>query len=157
MDLQPIVYAAIGGAIGAFVTAFATLRVSARNIKLESITRERAKWREHIRCLAAAIYDVAMDTAADRAMRLDRLMLMLKLRLNPEDEKDVEIRSTVREIIAADPGAAAPLLRTFGDQIALLLKHDWQRAKREASSCPDCEELSATRRTTYEEYRYKDR
>jgi len=141
------------------IGAAATLSVSERNIKLESITKERIKWREHIRCLGAAIYDAATDTTAtrdERAARLERLLLVLKLRLNPTDELDIEIRHTVRKIIDANANAVDPLLRQLGDRLSLLLKHDWERCKNDAGYFPGYEDLSPTRRTNYKEYQYKD-
>src|SRR3990172_4514034 len=139
MDIGTIAGSAV---IAAIIAAITSLRVTSRNIKIENITKERTKWREKIRRLAVQVHIAANDDGTDRSIRLDRLALELKLSLNPEHKEDVELRKLVRRLMAVDANAVDPLLKEFGDRLALLLKHDWERAKNEASPFPEQEELT---------------
>ena len=83
MDFATVAGSAV---LAALVSAIVSLHVNARNIELKAITNERAKWREHIRRLAVEICEAATDTqttADERARRLEKLLLALKLTSPP--------------------------------------------------------------------------
>ncbi len=120
--------AATSAVLSAFVTGFVARRTSERAIQIENITKERAKWRDKVREQALAVHRAVRqkDAAA-----LGELRLSLSLNLNPTDLEDVAILSAVTAMAnATTPDERAG--QEFGDRIALLLKHDWDRAKNEA-------------------------
>ncbi len=117
--------ALVSGAIAALISGWVSLRNSARVIHAEYITGERAKWRDKVRCVALNIHEAAL---AEDSKRLAELLLELTLFLNPKDAMDLEIVNLVRNLQISQTAPRAE----FGQRIALLLKHDWDRAKREA-------------------------
>lgn len=114
--------ALLGAAIGAGVS----LRTNARNIKVENITKERAKWRENVREKALAVH---RDAVKSDASKLGEHCLEFGLILNPFDGEDRAILDLIQQLKST---ADAAHLTEFADRIALLLKHDWERAKWEA-------------------------
>lgn len=133
----------------AIIGGFVTLRVTARNIKVQHITGERTKWRDKIRRIAYHVHAAAM-AKEKRAERLSTLLLQMKLNLNPEDEMDQKILDTIKRLIAAGD-ATEQVLKEFGYRVALLLKHDWERGKIEAESFRKRAATLATRRS-YEDF-----
>ncbi len=123
-----IVTASSSAVVSAIVTAFVSRRNSERAIQIENITKERAKWRDKIRRLAIGVYRAA---AGSDGVKLNELSLSLRLNLNPTDPEDIAIIAAVSRLVSsshADEG----IIREFSVRIALLLKHDWERAKLEA-------------------------
>jgi hypothetical protein len=112
--------------IAALVGAFVALRSSERRIAIENITQERAKWREKIRCSAA---EVAAALTAQDAAGLAKAKLALSLLLNPTDPDD---RAIINVVSGDDLGATRA--EEFHIHVSLLLKHDWERAKKESTS-----------------------
>jgi len=113
--------------VAAVIAGLVSLRSTARTIQAEYVTKERGKWRDRVRSLALKVHKAAAvgDTAC-----LSELLLELTLFLNPRDSMDAEILDLVRNLVAMK--ASEPPPPQFGERIALLLKHDWDRAKREA-------------------------
>jgi hypothetical protein len=118
--------ATIGTILGAAVTAFATLRVAARQIRIDNVTKERTKWRSRLRKLATRLSD-AVEHGNLPSIR--RITHDIQLRLNPCDPKDQEIVEVLRKLSAAASEEQAALLEEVIARLALLLKHDWERAK----------------------------
>jgi hypothetical protein len=112
------------GVISAAITAIASRRGSERAIRIENITKERAKWRDKIRELALGVQEAA---AKKDSSKLSELRLQLCLNLNPLDKKDRDITALISEASKSDDK-----IIEFSDRVALLLKHDWDRAKSEA-------------------------
>lgn len=119
--------ALLSGIVSAAVTAVVTFSIAVHRIKIENITQERCKWREKMRELANAVHS-AMQ-AAD-LKELARLRAALALRLNPDDEDDKKILEVFDE--AKESSDFKDISRRFSEHFALLLKHDWDRAKQEA-------------------------
>lgn len=129
MDLSQFIGSATVGAIfGAVITAIATLRVAARQIQIDNVTKERTKWRSHIRKLAHDLSQ-AIEQNDDRTIRL--ITHDIQLQLNPSDPPDQEIVSALRKLFAATPQEKRVFLEEVVARLALLLKHDWERAKHE--------------------------
>lgn len=106
--------------------AIASLRTNTRNIRIENITKERAKWRDKIREIALA---VQKDAVRRDPTALEEHHLEFSLNLNPTDPEDRAILELIHRLKSkADEGS----LIEFANRIALLLKHDWERAKWEA-------------------------
>ncbi len=134
--------AATSAVLSAIVTGFVARRTSERAIQIENITKERAKWRDKVREQALAVHKAVRqkDPAA-----LGGLRLSLSLNLNPTDLEDVAILSAVTAMAnATTPDDKAN--QEFGDRIALLLKHDWDRARNEAKH------RKSPPRLTYEQF-----
>ena len=113
--------------VGGLVAGFVALRNGERKIQIENVTQERAKWREKIRIKAVEVHQASVGNEPEK---IAELQLEFSLNLNPFDPEDKEIIM----IIAAlkDRNTSEAKLGEFSVRIALLLKHDWERAKHEA-------------------------
>jgi hypothetical protein len=129
MDWQTVwTSASASGVIAALIAGYASRRNSERVIQIENITKERAKWRDKIRSQALETQRAAREM--NRA-KLAELRLGFCLNLNPFDKEDcaiITVISTLSELEQVDEES----LLEFSDRLALLLKHDWERAKHEA-------------------------
>jgi hypothetical protein len=112
--------------ISAIVSAVTTLVISQRKISIENITKERRYWRTKVRFKAIHVHDamVSMDKNS-----LDRLRVEFRAILNPNDDNDNAIISTIN---LPEKGNELAVAEEFAKRIALLLKHDWERAKLES-------------------------
>jgi hypothetical protein len=110
--------------VAALVAGLVSLRVGDRRIAIENVTQERAKWRDKIRANAseACVAILTSDSGA-----IARLQSSFALLLNPHDAED---RAIVCSIACSND--ASEQAEQFTQRVALLLKHDWERAKREA-------------------------
>jgi hypothetical protein len=124
-----IVAAIVSLAVG-LVNAFVSLRISSRGIKVDNVTKERAKWRDNVRAKALEVHKAAVS---QNKTRLHELYLEFSLLLNPRDREDRAISNLIHKLAEKEEPAES-YLRELVERISLLLKHDWQRAKREAKS-----------------------
>lgn len=120
--------AVLSAGISALVSGFVARRNSERAIQIENITKERAKWRDKIRELALAVHNAARER---NASSLGELRLSLSLNLNPTDPEDAGILRVIGTLMKAEQ-PDEKCSHEFADRVALLLKHDWDRAKCEA-------------------------
>ncbi len=132
--------------VGGLVAGFVALRNSERKIQIENVTQERAKWREKIRIKSIEVHQAAV---ADNSAKLAELHLEFSLNLNPFHQEDKEILAVIATLKNRD--TLGVKLSEFTDRVALLLKHDWERAKHEAKPwlfrwCPP-------KRTTYAKFK----
>jgi hypothetical protein len=134
--------AATSGVISALVSSLFARRASERAIQIENITKERAKWRDKIREQALAVHRAATDK---NTALLNELQLSFSLNLNPTDTEDVGILKVI-DTMAMAPSPDKKSGQEFADRVALLLKHDWDRAKAEA------EHRKTPQRLTYKEF-----
>lgn len=111
--------------LAAVVSGFVSFLTSERRLASENIIQERTKWRERVRCLAEESYSAILRGESD-TNNFRELRAKLALRLNPHDASDQEILALVAQgdAVRADE---------FNQRIALLLKHDWERARREGN------------------------
>ena len=118
--------------LSAMVAALVTLRSSERKIEIEieieNVTQERAKWRDKIRLNALEVHRASV---ANNAPRLSELHLTFEHILNPLDSEDNGILASICRLNCLAESKAE--FAEFSKRIALLLKHDWDRAKLEAS------------------------
>jgi hypothetical protein len=140
------IIAAFAAIVGVVIGAAVSLRTNARNIKIENITKERAKWRDNVRKKALKVHQAAVEK---NVTRLQELHLEFTLILNPRDPEDRSILVLIQQLWS---NSSESKLTELGERIALLLKHDWQRAKREASSWWH---VWYIRRTTYAKFKEK--
>lgn len=114
------------GLLAGLVAALVTLRVSERRIVIENVTQERTKWREKIRRITLEVHKAF---AAGESEAMELLHTELTTSLNPEDDEDQDILKCLKQLIANGNGDR---IGKFKHRIALLLKHDWERAKWES-------------------------
>ncbi|MFT4805328.1 MAG: hypothetical protein ACI9YE_002544 [Psychroserpens sp.] len=114
------------GLLAGLVAALVTLRVSERKIVIENVTQERTKWREKIRRITLDIHKAFLTKETEE---LELLHTELTTSLNPEDTEDQDILACLKHLITNGSGDR---IGEFKHRIALLLKHDWQRAKWES-------------------------
>lgn len=113
--------------VGGLVAGFVALRNGERRIQVENVTQERAKWREKIRIKSVEVHQAAVD---NNPAKLAELQLEFSLNLNPFDQEDKDILIVIAAL--NNPDTLEANLCEFSIRVALLLKHDWERAKREA-------------------------
>ena len=119
--------------IGA-ISAFVTLIIAEKRIGAEHVTAERAKWREKIREKALEVHDALLLSTPSND-KLLRLRMEFGALLNPNDcYHDQGILNCI-DVCGPDE-CRSQRAKEFGKRIALLLKHDWQRAKLEAGFSP---------------------
>lgn len=116
-------------AIIAAVVSYFTARIAGYS---KDVIEERSKWREKIRyCARSSVFiRLPNDQVPQHGlMTSGEIEAELITRLNPEDREDIKIIKCFRRL-AEDK--VKTLEREFLIRIALLLKHDWERAKWEA-------------------------
>lgn len=145
MDLPTVLSS---GVLAGLVAGLVTLRMSERKIAIENITQQRQIWREKIRCLANHLKKSYKSGEKDT---LHDHYIELQLLLNPEDDNDQSILDTVWEMIEAKGSDDRHIV--LSEKLSLLLKHDWERAKREAK--PVWHRRCEVKRTSYDQYEYK--
>ena len=139
-SIDAVIVTAGTALLTALLTAVVTWQIAAKRFVVENIDRERTKWRDEVRGIATCVHDAMIggDTK-----ELDRLRDKLRTRLNPyhycaKGREDGKIIKSV-----SLPPGVEPLKQAeeFSYRIALLLKHDWQRAKHNVKlcSCKCCE------------------
>jgi hypothetical protein len=111
--------------VAAIVSGIVALLTSERRLAADNVIQERKNWREHVRKIAADVYQ-AITSGECEPNKFLELRAKLALRLNPHDPDDQEILALIA------PGDAARA-DEFNQRVALLLKHDWERAKRDAN------------------------
>ncbi len=131
--------------ISGLIAALVSIRTSERNIQIQNVTQERAKWRDKIR--------VAADKGLKAIRRKDQASLHesrleFSLNLNPHDIEDQSIIECL--CIERDPQKNEALAVEFTTRVSLLLKHDWERAKNEAR--PFIFQESVPSRTPFDAY-----
>ncbi len=110
--------------VSALVAGLFAERSSKRAIQVENITKERAKWRDKIRELAPAVHKAASQK---NGALLKEQRLSLSLNLNPIDAEDTAILNAIDKMSQSEQ-LDEKRLQEFSDRVALLLKHDWERA-----------------------------
>lgn len=115
--------------VASVLSVFSTLHVTGRNELSDNVIKHRANWRDAIRALAREITQ-AVGSGNVRAVRVSRNQLAI--RLNPLDSDDQALLQAVRALEACPSAERHRKLEEIERRIALLLKHDWERAKWEA-------------------------
>ncbi len=113
--------------VAALVAALVSLRTNERKIHIENVTQERAKWRNAMRDLSNSIIK-ATRTRDFQAVGL--CCAQLSLNVSPFDAEDRALIQAAELLATAEDKDAQ--VNEFTERMALLLKHDWERAKREA-------------------------
>ncbi|MDO4768917.1 MAG: hypothetical protein Q4A11_00910 [Brachymonas sp.] len=110
---------------------------SDKKIKIENITSERAKWRERMRDLAKDLVRLSQCYEKNRKEQMASLCAELEARLNPVDKENRDLLASARALIPARfklrSYGLEGKINEFNKRMALLLKHDWECEKYEAS------------------------
>jgi hypothetical protein len=120
---------AIAGIAGAFLALMGVLLTSRWRIAEENILKQRAEWRDKVRSL------VAQAVNADTPAEARSVWAELALRMNPIedlDKDDAELVALARSLEWPENRNDAVRDRLVA-LAAHILKHDWTRAKWEAS------------------------
>ncbi|HHQ4712151.1 TPA: hypothetical protein ACSP78_003119 [Aeromonas veronii] len=115
------------GVVAGLVAGLVTLRASERKIAMEHITKQREIWRDKIRTKSLNVTTSIENKSLSRLSELHTEFFHL---LNPLDQMDTEILNLLKEFKENKLDEQKHI--EFIQRISLLLKHDWQRAKREA-------------------------
>jgi len=145
MDLPTILSS---GVLAGLVAGLVTIRTSERKIAIENITQQRQLWREKIRDIAQRINS---SYQLNQQKELIALYVEIQLLLNPEDINDNSILDTLWEMISSEEKDHLNII--FSEKLSLLLKHDWERAKKEAK--PIWYLFSTTERIAYKNFKLK--
>ena len=116
--------------VAAFITSFFIKLGEDKKIRIENITQERKEWRDRIRELTVELTH-AFDSQ-NRA-KLRKIEAEFIVRLNPEDPEDLNILKTISQLYDNNCVWREDKLVELCDRLAYLLKHDWERVKREVS------------------------
>ena len=111
------------------ITAIVTWSIAQRRIAAQHITAERQEWREKMRTMAMYAYDAMLS---GDVMKVARLRAEFSARLNPTDENDIYLLECL-EVPKSSACRKAQAIK-LSEVITLLMKHDWERAKLEAST-----------------------
>lgn len=128
ISMQVLIALISSTVISAIITSIVIKINNDRDLRLKYITEERQKWRGQIKENVSLL--VSNSYQGDKELK--RLVAYILLSINPNDEEDMKIASCLNDILinSKDENAKNKLI----ELIQQLLKHDWERAKREAST-----------------------
>lgn len=132
----------LGALVGVGVTAFYTSRNNNKNIFINTVTTERAKWRDELRKDTAEfcklVYsELHKKNVADRP-RLEELRVLIRLRLNPNPSHvlDKRILDAIVKVTTAFNACGGTdvtqHLEAIESNVQALLKQEWEKSKQEA-------------------------
>ncbi|MBC2850312.1 hypothetical protein H5J22_02495 [Cetobacterium sp. 8H] len=107
-----------------------------RDNKLKYITEERKNWRERIKKLISELISLLKNYDSDKndKKEIDRILVELRLNLNPLDKEDIKIIQTLDEIEISLEKLDNKKLNILVEQVQFLLKFEWEKAKNEAKN-----------------------
>ena len=116
--------------LASVITAFITKSVQDKSDKLKYITDERRRWRDDIRKATLDLYRIE-KCGNEGFISVAEAKTFFRIRLNPTDDAD----NNILDLIRNDPDGriSSQDLNNISIEVAYLLKHDWERAKKEAS------------------------
>lgn len=115
----------LGPIAASLIAVFFTWLIATKRTVIEHISQERAKWRDKIRERAICVHDAMIERNKEE---LDRHRIEFRAMLNPSDCCDMCIIQCIK---LPEPGDELAHAEEFAERIAWLLKHDWERSKRE--------------------------
>jgi hypothetical protein len=144
-----IVAACIAALVSLIVAAF-TWRTANHTMYLNAVTAERSKWigklRENIAKLlgvCGAIHLALPDASSPEARALrekaDRLMALIQMQLNPNNQVDANIIALLPRLVKASQnvqGDYRALEKAVIMHAQCLLKEEWEKVKLESISLP---------------------
>lgn len=134
------------GVVASLIAGLVTLRTTERKIAIENITKQRELWRDKIRVKSLEVTRAYDGKDSRRLLELYTEFLLLLIPFDPEDNAIMDVLWDLKSG-SLDIGK----LIEFTERLSLLLKHDWQRAKREAK--PWFFRGSKAKRKTYDHFK----
>jgi len=125
MDLPTVLSSAV---VAGLVAGLVTLRTTERKIAITNITQQRKIWRDKVRDKALEAIKAYED---NNNSRIREIYVEFQLILNPDDDDDKSILDTIWQMYESEE-SNSELTVELSEKLSLLLKHDWERAKREA-------------------------
>ena len=110
--------------VASVIAAFVSTWIGQRKISIENITQEQTKWREKIRKKSLEVHIAIINK---EKVALEKLHAEFSLIVNPK--KDIDILNCIK---LPEKGKEIDLSNEFISRVSLLLKHDWERVKKEA-------------------------
>jgi hypothetical protein len=124
---------------GVALTAFFTSRNNNKNIFINTVTNERAKWRDELRNNTAEFCKLAHGGVRDKESveksRLEELRVLIRLRLNPDPTHALDkaiLDATLQVTRQLDGPELAQQLELVESKVQALLKQEWEKSKQEA-------------------------
>lgn len=136
------------GVVAGLIAGLVSLRTSERQIAIENITKQREIWRDKVRTKSLDVTNAIENKALSKLCGLYTEFSHL---LNPEDTEDLAILSLLWCFKSGDFEEKSHV--EFIERVSLLLKHDWERAKREAK--PWFFFTKEPERTKYDNFEHK--
>ncbi|MGL4706793.1 hypothetical protein [Aeromonas veronii] len=115
------------GIFGSLITLLFTRYDKDKSIIIQNITQERQKWRDKIRELVIEINKNSLNENWDK---VTEARAQLQVLINPYDENDKDI---IHRLICLEYYKKTSTLLKINDSISRLLKHDWERVKKETT------------------------
>lgn len=109
------------------IAGFVSLRKTERKIAIENITKQREVWRDKIRTKSLEVTRAFHAKDSSKLLELYNEFLLLLNPFDPEDKAIIDVLWDLKLCMEKTSKLIA-----FTERLSLLLKHDWERAKREA-------------------------
>jgi len=127
-DIIKIISIILGSSfLASLITALISKRNNDKNNTLKYVTDERQKWRILIKERVVELVTTSEDEIKQK------IIAELQLNLNPNDKEDIKIITAIKKIVS-EPNDSEKNKAEVLNLVAKLLKHDWERAKVEASN-----------------------
>ncbi len=135
MELNTIGIILGSSVLAALVAAIFTKKAHEETVALKYITEERAKWRLEVKETMANMNEAINSPICNDEMlaKVRRASTYLKLSLNPHPEQVID-KSILRNLKKICETPSYEKFSELETQVSLLLKHDWERAKNEATA-----------------------
>lgn len=115
------------GIFGSIITLLFTRYDKDKSIIIQNVTQERQKWREKIRELVVEINENSLD---GNWKKVAEARAELQVLINPYDNNDKYI---INRLVKLEESKDVSELLEINDSISRLLKHDWERIKKETT------------------------
>lgn len=123
MNITDIITTVIGSSVVASIIAYlSTQHSSIRSHQAKYIIEERQNWRKDIK------ENITEFCSSDQINEMNGIKTFISLSLNPCDEEDQKIIACMERILI---DRKEEDLKELEKRVAFLLKHDWERAKKE--------------------------
>ncbi len=120
----------MSGMVAAFIVGGFTVLVATKNKQGRYVTEERKKWRDYIRAWMKDVTQIIYDGWDSNLLQAKKSEIILHL--NPYD--DTELKDEISELkLPKDNPNYADVLIEVRDMLQKLLKHDWERVKKNNS------------------------
>lgn len=122
MKIESLMTIIGSGGLIALISTFLTKLGTDKGYEVKHIVDERKLWRQEIRT------EVERIGNARTTVNLKKFKTFLTIRLNPKDTADKKILKAIDELLKENNDEN---WNTLLDGISKLLKHDWERSKKE--------------------------